>query len=316
MSQDGLSRQEDFYRQKMEDNMNANLPTGKAPVTLTMEELKVLKECRTQSLAYRGIPAGVFGVLSVRAAIMSGKFPRVAAWSGAFYAGTFGLGVLLGVGSYRRQCLEKILALENSSLGDQLREFQRQAGIPVTPKPSSQSSEFDTVMYPQSIDSLARSARNNEEQEVVESPAQLSDSGNKWDEIRSQTRRSKMYGLQGNHEPGQGISFEELRQQHRNSQLQRQNEANSQQQRDQQHQEETSSGRSNIDLYTPNTYLDDRESRAFTSVLDKEPVGTLFSSDEDIQVPSTARGGRSDMVRKKTFAEATGRKNQYGDEME
>lgn len=112
---------------------------------LTEEERKVLRECRMNSFM-RGIPAGLLAALLTRFAIRTGtgNFPHLASWSRFYYAASFTGGLLFGVASYRKTCLEKIMKLENSVLADQVREYFRRAGIEYTgPQPHKQDSGFD-----------------------------------------------------------------------------------------------------------------------------------------------------------------------------
>ena len=90
------------------------------PFTLTEEEKSVLLECRRNSIA-RGIPLGIATVIAVRFFIRSGMAPfHVQRWSLFYYTGGFLLSFMAGVGSYREKCFQKIMALENSTLKQQV----------------------------------------------------------------------------------------------------------------------------------------------------------------------------------------------------
>lgn len=52
-----------------------------------------------------------------------GRVPAsVQKWSLFYYSGAFIVTFMMGVSSYRQKCMEKIMALENSRLADQVRE--------------------------------------------------------------------------------------------------------------------------------------------------------------------------------------------------
>eukprot|EP00731_Ephydatia_muelleri_P030602 Em0022g116a len=92
------------------------------PFTLTEEEKSVLLECRRNSIA-RGIPLGIATVIALRFFIRSGMAPfHVQRWSSFYYTGGFLLSFMAGVGSYREKCFQKIMALENSTLKQQVKE--------------------------------------------------------------------------------------------------------------------------------------------------------------------------------------------------
>ena len=87
---------------------------------LTPQEEAVLRDCRKNALYYRGIPLGIISLLITRrAATASAHIHRFRVF---YYVGTFGLSLLTGIASYRRECMTKILQLENSPLADRLRE--------------------------------------------------------------------------------------------------------------------------------------------------------------------------------------------------
>lgn len=87
---------------------------------LTPQEEAVLRECRKNALYYRGIPLGIISVLITRRAATAS--PHIHRFRVFYYVGAFGLSLLSGIASYRRQCMAKILQLENSPLADRLRE--------------------------------------------------------------------------------------------------------------------------------------------------------------------------------------------------
>ncbi|EDO27662.1 predicted protein [Nematostella vectensis] len=99
------------------------------PLELTDEERAVLRECRVNSLYFRGIPLGTVSVLLTREIIKWGYLPKAKRFAGLYYSGMFAVGLFAGIGSYRKACMDKIMRLENSNLANQVREFYKKAGI-------------------------------------------------------------------------------------------------------------------------------------------------------------------------------------------
>ena len=55
--------------------------------------------------------------------VLAGMAPfHVQRWSSFYYTGGFLLSFMAGVGSYREKCFQKIMALENSTLKQQVKE--------------------------------------------------------------------------------------------------------------------------------------------------------------------------------------------------
>ncbi|XP_068718603.1 OCIA domain-containing protein 1-like isoform X1 [Montipora capricornis] len=95
-------------------------------VELTDEEKAVLRECRINSVYFRGVPLGIGSVLILRQAIKYGlPLPFAKRFPGIFYTGIFGVGFIAGITSYHSTCVEKIMRLENSKLADQVRASRR-----------------------------------------------------------------------------------------------------------------------------------------------------------------------------------------------
>ncbi|XP_013109892.1 OCIA domain-containing protein 1 [Stomoxys calcitrans] len=95
----------------------------------TADELRVFRECNTESFFQRSLPLGTtFGVaafLGVKQGMLSpnvryGAAPKVV-------VGVI-VGYFLGKFSYQQKCAEKIMALPNSRLGEILRQRQQQRG--------------------------------------------------------------------------------------------------------------------------------------------------------------------------------------------
>lgn len=67
------------------------------------------------------------GVMIILNFINLGRVPRhVQRWSWFYYSGAFLGSFLFGVSSYRKTCFEKLMALENSVLADQVRKHMDQ----------------------------------------------------------------------------------------------------------------------------------------------------------------------------------------------
>ncbi|KAM6940577.1 OCIA domain-containing protein 1 [Xenentodon cancila] len=129
--------------------MNLQVPLG-ADYIPTEEEKRVLKECNRESFFYRSVPfsmvsMGVTQVLVTRGALSAsprfGSLPKVA------FAGF--CGYLAGKVSYMKTCQEKFKRLENSPLGEILRQ---RAGSPPHHSRAAQSELSDPNA--QSFDSM------------------------------------------------------------------------------------------------------------------------------------------------------------------
>ena len=73
-----------------------------------------------------GLAATAGSVVLLRALIGSGRVPlHVQRWSSIYYMSVGAVTFLAGLRSYRQTCLDKIMALEHSTLAEQLRQHQR-----------------------------------------------------------------------------------------------------------------------------------------------------------------------------------------------
>ncbi|KAK1175967.1 OCIA domain-containing protein 1 [Acipenser oxyrinchus oxyrinchus] len=131
-------------------------PAGMAYVP-TEEERRVFRECNQESFWYRSLPFSAMGMLVTQGLISRGIFtsssrfgsiPKVA------FAGV--CGYLAGKMSYMKTCQEKFKKLENSPLGEALRQGHRTFPPQFAPeksefsdaeKPDYQSS-FQSVLQP------------------------------------------------------------------------------------------------------------------------------------------------------------------------
>ncbi|XP_057313489.1 OCIA domain-containing protein 1-like isoform X2 [Hydractinia symbiolongicarpus] len=273
---------------KSEQNKRFKDPHARAPVKLTQEEIQVLKECRVNSLYYRGIPAGIFSVIVARGAVKSGYFPRLQRWSGAFYAGMFGLGMFSGVASYRDECFRKIMSLENSVLAEQFRNFQREHGLPVNQSPksefteASQHSEISDTTSTSDVDSLLMK--------------RMQDQG-KWAELRQASRQSHIPTKSSE----KGLSYEELRLRNRSK---RQGETEN-------HVLDKTRAM-DFESFTSSNFNDNKSALDFSK--DDEIKTSLFTPDTNSSYEN--KKPPVDSKQRKTYAQATRRKNAYGDEIE
>ncbi|TKS68095.1 OCIA domain-containing protein 1 [Collichthys lucidus] len=94
----------------------------------TEEERKVFKECNHESFWYRSVPFSVLSMALTQALVTRGSLsasPRFGSLPKVAFAGF--CGYLAGKMSYMRTCQEKFKRLENSPLGEALRQ---RTGLP------------------------------------------------------------------------------------------------------------------------------------------------------------------------------------------
>uniref|UniRef100_A0A8C2JP75 OCIA domain-containing protein 1 n=1 Tax=Cyprinus carpio TaxID=7962 RepID=A0A8C2JP75_CYPCA len=113
----------------------------------TEEERRVFRECNQESFWYRSLPISAISMaftqfLISRGALMaSGRF---GSWPKVAFAGVFGY--LGGKMSYMKTCQEKFKSLENSPLGEALRQRQRQQP-PVTKDAVDRFHQHPQIMH-------------------------------------------------------------------------------------------------------------------------------------------------------------------------
>jgi len=168
---------------------------------LTDEEIKVLRECRTTSFYYRGVPGGILSLIATRY-LAHNHFPHLKKYSGLYYTGALTMGMIVGVVSYRQKCFEKIMALDNSRLADEVRKFQQrvtgQGGniaceLESDDDWSQKHSQSRTPLYqPRGSNQRpsAPSYRVNEDQDSEGSELQSTT----YEELRKRHRESRMQG--------------------------------------------------------------------------------------------------------------------------
>uniref|UniRef100_T1IRH9 OCIA domain-containing protein n=1 Tax=Strigamia maritima TaxID=126957 RepID=T1IRH9_STRMM len=94
-------------------------------IRLTPEEIKVLRECNRESFYFRCVPFSTVAMASVHFAVKSGYLRPNPRWGSAFKVMTAGfIGYIVGKFSYQQKCVEKIMQLPNSHLGEALRKKQ------------------------------------------------------------------------------------------------------------------------------------------------------------------------------------------------
>jgi len=95
----------------------------------TADELRALKECNRESFYYRCLPFGAFMGTGTYFAVKAGYLSpstRYGALPKVFAAVT--VGYFLGKFSYQQRCVEKLMALPNSQLAEQLRRQRGRGG--------------------------------------------------------------------------------------------------------------------------------------------------------------------------------------------
>ncbi|XP_035515540.1 OCIA domain-containing protein 1-like [Morone saxatilis] len=136
----------------------------------TEEEKRVFGECNTESFWYRSVPFSVAGMAVTQALVSRGTLsasPRFGSLPKVIFAGF--CGYLVGKMSYMKTCQEKFKRLENSPLGDALRQ---RTGMPpqISKGAQSEMSDPDT----QSFDTMFQSAEAPHQRTYSsESPVQM-----------------------------------------------------------------------------------------------------------------------------------------------
>ncbi|XP_051240290.1 OCIA domain-containing protein 1 isoform X2 [Dicentrarchus labrax] len=136
----------------------------------TEEEKRVFKECNTESFWYRSVPLSMASMAVTQALVSRGTLsasPRFGSLPKVIFAGF--CGYLAGKMSYMKTCQEKFKKLDNSPLGDALRQ---RTGMPpqISKGARSEMSDPDT----QSFDTMFQSAESPRQRTYSsESPVQM-----------------------------------------------------------------------------------------------------------------------------------------------
>lgn len=121
----------------------------------TEEERRVFRECNQESFWYRSVPFSVVSMAITQALVARGSLsasPRFGSLPKVAFAGF--CGYLGGKMSYMKTCQEKFKRLENSPLGEALRQ---RSGLPqqYSKGPQSEMGDADTSVQP--LDSMFQS---------------------------------------------------------------------------------------------------------------------------------------------------------------
>ncbi|KAM8879015.1 OCIA domain-containing protein 1 isoform 2-T2 [Spinachia spinachia] len=113
----------------------------------TEEERRVFKECQNESFWYRSVPFCVVGVTVTQVLVAKGILspsPRFGSLPKVVFAGF--CGILAGKMSYMKACQEKFKRLDNSPLGETLRQRTGMSPQPPT-APQSAMADLDTASF-------------------------------------------------------------------------------------------------------------------------------------------------------------------------
>ncbi|XP_070776074.1 OCIA domain-containing protein 1 [Enoplosus armatus] len=127
-------------------NRGAQTPVGMEYIP-TEEERRVFRECNQESFWYRSVPFSVVSMAITQALVARGTLsasPRFGSLPKVAFAGF--CGYLAGKMSYMKTCQEKFKRLENSPLGEALRQ---RTGLPqqYSKGPQSELSDLDTESF-------------------------------------------------------------------------------------------------------------------------------------------------------------------------
>ncbi|XP_015121684.1 OCIA domain-containing protein 1 [Diachasma alloeum] len=125
---------EELETQKLAEAMN---------LKLTLPELKILKECQHNAVYQRGLPLGMVTGASTYYFMKTGKIPK----SPLLWLGSAVGGFLAGTISYRSICMEKLLALPESTLKERILEAQgKQREVKIEVPSQDTGSWFDSML--------------------------------------------------------------------------------------------------------------------------------------------------------------------------
>lgn len=126
----------------------------------TEEERKVFRECNQESFWYRSVPFSVVSMAITQALVARGSLsasPRFGSLPKVAFAGF--CGYLAGKMSYMKTCQEKFKRLENSPLGEALRQ---RSGLPQQYSRGPQSEMGDADTSVQSASTMYQSDSQNQ----------------------------------------------------------------------------------------------------------------------------------------------------------
>ncbi|XP_007551715.1 OCIA domain-containing protein 1 [Poecilia formosa] len=155
------------FTEEQQRRTTQQVPLGENYV-LTEEEKRVLKECSRESFFYRSVPFSVVSMAITQALVARGtltRSPRFGSLPKVAFAGF--CGYMAGKLSYMKKCQEKFKKLENSPLGEILRQ---RAGMPphFPGGPQSELSDpnspsFDSMFQPPDAPGAASSQTKDHE---------------------------------------------------------------------------------------------------------------------------------------------------------
>lgn len=148
--------------QQQQQRRGAQGPVGMDYIP-TEDERRVFRECNQESFWYRSMPFSVVSMAITQALVAKGTLsasPRFGSLPKVAFAGF--CGYLAGKMSYMKTCQEKFKRLENSPLGEALRQ---RTGLPQQYSRGPQSELSDSVSDTQSLDPMF---------EPTEAPSQMS----------------------------------------------------------------------------------------------------------------------------------------------
>lgn len=133
------------------ESVGETKPAGSGALyTFTEEERKVFKECEAESFWFRSLPFGASAMALTHMLVVNGKLsasPRFGSLPKVLFAGLFGY--IAGKLSYMKECQQKFYNLENSPIGETLRQRH---GHPQRPPqfsgPQTDSSEDEKSQFP------------------------------------------------------------------------------------------------------------------------------------------------------------------------
>lgn len=145
----------------------------------TEEERAVFRECNQESFWYRSVPLSVVSMAITQALVAKGSLsasPRFGSLPKVAFAGF--CGYLAGKMSYMKTCQEKFKRLENSPLGEALRQ---RSGLPLQQSrgPQSEMSDagtsqsYDSMFQPDSQSQAPAQSRDYEYGYSPEPPSQM-----------------------------------------------------------------------------------------------------------------------------------------------
>ncbi|XP_034392996.1 OCIA domain-containing protein 1-like [Cyclopterus lumpus] len=175
-------------------HVGAQSPVGMQYIP-TEEEKRVFRECNQESFWYRSVPFSLVGVAITQALVAKGTLaasPRFGSLPKVAFAGF--CGYLAGKMSYMKTCQEKFKRLENSPLGEALRQ---RTGMPTQPSkgPQSEMSDpdapsFDTMFQPaEDSEQTPANTRDHEYGYNAESPMGREDDFAALDDLEDEPRK-------------------------------------------------------------------------------------------------------------------------------